>query len=188
LEVHEAHEHIEEAHEHKNKRAALLIVLLAASLAIIEMAGKEAQFESIAENIKASDLYAFYQAKTIRSTVLRTALESAEALSADGGENRQKQLATWKGAIQKLDSDPEKREGRQELLERAKETEAVRDHAIHAYHDYEYGAASLQLAIVMASAAVITEVTALELISAGLGLVGLAFGLLGWLSPDLLKL
>jgi uncharacterized protein DUF4337 len=64
----------------------------------------------------------------------------------------------------------------------------MRDHEIHAYHDFEYGAASLQLAIVMASAAVITELALLEIVSAGLGLVGIAFGLMGWVAPALLNL
>ena len=84
MEVHEAHEHIEKAHHQNNKRAAILIVGLAAALAITEMAGKEAQFASIAHNINTSDTYAFYQAKTIRSTTLQAALQSAELLPNDG--------------------------------------------------------------------------------------------------------
>lgn len=193
MEVHEAHEHIEHAHHQNNKRAAILIVVLAAALAIIEMAGKEAQFASIAHNIQTSDTYAFYQAKTIRSTMVRTATEAAELLTREGVAEselaaREKMVGTWKKAVERLDSDPATKEGRKELLERAKEIEEVRDHEIHAYHDFEYGAASLQLAIVMASAAVITELTALEFISMGLGLIGVAFGLMGWLAPALIDL
>jgi hypothetical protein len=157
------------------------------------MAGKEAQFASIAHNIQTSDTYAFYQAKTIRSTMVRTAAEAAELLPRDGVSEaelaaREKLTTGWKKAIERLDSDPVAKEGRKELLERAKEIEEVRDHEIHAYHDFEYGAASLQLAIVMASAAVITELTALEFISMGLGLVGIAFGLVGWLAPAIVNL
>jgi hypothetical protein len=194
LEIHETTEKIEEAHHRDNKRAAILIIALAAALAIIEMAGKEAQFAALAENINASDTYAFYQAKTIRSTMLQMAVENAALLpadpsaAADQGAARQKQIEVWKATTARLDSDPEKREGRKELLERAKEISTVRDREIHAYHDYEYAAAALQLAIVMASAAVITEFTLLEIISAALGLVGIAMGLVGWLAPALFEL
>ena len=38
------------------------------------------------------------------------------------------------------------------------------------------------------SAAVITELSLLEVVSAGLGLVGLAFAFMGWFAPALLNL
>ena len=193
LEVHEAHEHIEKAHHQNNKRAAILIVGLAAALAITEMAGKEAQFASIAHNINTSDTYAFYQAKTIRSTTLQAALQSAELLPNDGqpetlAASRERQRDAWKKEIERLDTDPAHKEGRKELLEKAKALAELRDHEIHAYHDYEYAAAALQLAIVMASAAVITDLFLLEVISMSLGVVGLGFAAIGWLAPAILSL
>jgi hypothetical protein len=193
LEVHEAHEHIEHAHHQNNKRAAIMIVALAAALAITEMAGKEAQFSSIAHNIDTSDTFAYYQAKTMRSTTLRTAIDAIGLLPDDGWQEkttaaRTKLLESWKATADRLDSDEATHEGRKELLEKAKQLEEMRDHEIHAYHDYEYAAAALQLAIVMASASVITELTFLEIISGGLGLVGLAFGLIGWLAPAIIDL
>ena len=194
MELHETQErieHAERAHHQERKRAALLIIVLAVALAITEMAGKEAQFSSIAYNIESSDIYAFYQAKTIRATFLRTAVESADTLvpeAAERAEARQKQLAAWKGIIDRLDSDPASGEGRKELLERAKALEERRDHEEHAYHHYEFAAAGLQLAIVFASAAVITEVTLLEIISAALGVVAMGLSLLGWFAPAVLRL
>jgi len=185
-ETHERVEHAERAHHQEKKRSALLIICLAVALAIIEMAGKEAQFSSIASNIEGADLYAFYQAKTIRGTVLRTAAEEVGLVARDPAVNddeRQKQVTTWKTAIDRLDSDPATGEGRKELLERARAVERQRDHEMHAYHDLEFSAASLQLAIVIASAAIITEIGLLELASVGLGLIGLCLGLIGWLSP-----
>ncbi len=184
-------EHAQHASHQEKKRAALLIIVLAVALAIIEMAGKEAQFASIAHNILSSDTYAFYQAKTIRATVLRTAVENAEALApADPQRSdvRQKQVGAWKASIDKLDSDPAGGEGRKELLERARILEEQRDQEEHSYHHYEYAAAGLQLAIVLASAAVITEITLLEIISAAIGVVAVALGTFGWLAPALLKL
>jgi hypothetical protein len=192
LELHQTQErieHAERAHHHERKRAALLIIIIAVALALTEMAGKEAQFSSIEHNIGASDLYAFYQAKTIRATVLRTAVESATALTDEQGAGaRDKQVSAWKVAIDRLDSDPASGEGRAQLLLRAKELEKRRDVEIQSYHDFEFGSAALQLAIVIASAAVITEITLLELISLGFLFAGLGLALIGWLSPELVRL
>ena len=57
-----------------------------------------------------------------------------------------------------------------------------------AYHMFEYGSAALQLAIVLAGAAALTSVIWLIFMSIGLGLVGLAFGALGFLAPTLIHL
>jgi hypothetical protein len=191
LEAHETYEKIEEAHQKHNKRAALLIIGLAALLAIAEMAGKHAQTASIAYNIEANDLWAFYQAKTIRSTVLRTAIEEAQLLPADPSpeatEARKKQLAEWHKTADRYESDLTSKEGRKELAERAKTTTELRDHKLTVYHEFEYSSAALQLAIVMASAAIITETILLEIASAVLGLIGLGLALVGWLAPRLIE-
>ena len=192
MEVQEAHEQAEKAHEKHNKRAALIIIGLAAMLAICEMAGKHAQTASIAYNIEANDLWAFYQARTIRSTILRTAIETAELLPADDAPNRaearQKRIAAWQKTADRYESDPSTGEGRKELGDRAKATMELRDHKLAVYHHFEYASAALQLAIVMASAAIITEFVLLEVVSAGLGVVGLAFALVGWFAPMLFHL
>lgn len=192
MEAHETSEQIEAADRKHNKRAALMIIVLAALLAISEMAGKHAQTASIADNIEANDLWAFYQAKTIRSTVLRTAVESARLLPTDNtqetAEARAKQLTAWQRAADRYESDPVSNEGRRELAEHAKAITVLRDEKLNTYHEFEYGSAALQLAIVMASAAVITEFVLLEIVSAALGLIGLALALVGWFAPMLIEL
>jgi hypothetical protein len=188
MDAHETSEQIEQAHHLSNRRAALLIAALAAMLAIAEMAAKHAQNESVTNNIKASDTWAFYQAKTIRGTVLRTAIESAALAPAADPAARDKQIAAWKATADRYESDPASGEGRKELAERAKASEEKRDHELSAFHAFEYGAGALQLAIVMASAAVITGMFALELVAGGLGLLGLGFAILGWMAPTLLHL
>ena len=80
--VHEiAHDAAHEA-AHSTKTEAkfigLLISVLALFLAVSEMVGKAAQTHGLALNIEASDTWNFYQAKTIRQTVLRASLESAK--------------------------------------------------------------------------------------------------------------
>ena len=190
MEIKETQEQIEHAQKH-NKRAALMIIVLAALLAISEMAGKHAQTASIAYNIEANDLWAFYQARTIRSTILRTTSELAELLPADPAperfEARKARVAAWQKTADRYESDPASGEGRKELGDRAKAVTALRDQKLNTYHDFEYSSAALQLAIVMASAAVLTELVLLEDVSAGLGLLGLGLALLGWFAPTLIE-
>src|SRR5205823_13615848 len=75
-----AHESMEQADQAKeasgeNRRIALLIAVIALCLALSETLGKGAQTESIAKNVEAANLWAFFQAKTIRRTVVQTAAE-----------------------------------------------------------------------------------------------------------------
>ena len=49
--------------------------MIALFLAIAETFAKSAQTDQISYNVEASNLWSFYQAKTIRQTTLRTAAE-----------------------------------------------------------------------------------------------------------------
>jgi len=189
----ENHEHLEHtAHgSSSGKRIAILIAVLAAILAVVESGGKAKQTEQLAKNIDASDTYSFYQAKTIRSSLLRTTSAMVEAVVPEALSDARKSqvaatLAKWKEDADRYDSDPKGGEGRKELIEKAKHLTAERDEAAMAYHNFEYGAAALQLSIVLASASVITAMPALAVASIGLGGVGTALGVAGWFAPDLL--
>lgn len=194
MEVHEAHEKIEEAaHGHRNKHIAILIAILAALLAIAEMGGKSAQNTYTAQNIEASNLWAFFQAKTVRMTTVRTATELLAAVAPEGlpsarAQAIEEQIAQWKAIAERYDSEPSTGEGRKQLAERAKASEAERDHALAAYHLFEYSSGAFQLAIVLASASLVTGVTLMSLAAGGLGVIGTLLVLLGWLAPTLLHL
>ena len=54
--------------EGSNKKIALLVAVLAALLAISEMGGKSSQTKALSSHIDASNLWTFFQAKTIRQT------------------------------------------------------------------------------------------------------------------------
>lgn len=176
-----------------NKKIALLISILALVLAFSETLGKGAQTEALSRNIEAANLWTFFQAKTVRSTTLRTAAETLEVEMArdarpDATALRQKRIADWKSTIARYDSEPETQEGRKELAARAKAAEAKRDRSLAAYHNYELASAALQIAIVLASAEIITGVVALIWIASGLGLVGIVFCSLGFFAPTAVHL
>ena len=178
-----AHGHVDPS----NRKVALLISVLALFLAFAETFGKSAQTQGLSSNIEASNLWSFFQAKTIRMTTVRTAAEAAElqlpGASGDAKQALAKRIEDWKKAGARYDSEPETGEGRKELAARAKAAEAKRDRALAAYHHFETASAALQIGIVLASAEVITGVGFLLWASAGLGLVGLAFTLIGFLWP-----
>ncbi len=176
-----------------NRKVALLIAVLAAFLALSETLGKSAQTEALSRNIEASNLWAFFQAKTIRLTTLRTAAESLEvdAALAATPEARaiiDKRVASWKKTAERYDSEPDTQEGRKELAARAKDAEKKRDRALAGYHQYEVASGALQIAIVLASANVITGAVFLLWGALGLGGLGIVFAMIGLLAPTAVHL
>jgi len=73
------HGHAGGEHHGGNKGIALLIALLALVLAFAETLGKSAQTAGLIHHVEASNLWAFFQAKTVRQTTLRTAAELLDA-------------------------------------------------------------------------------------------------------------
>lgn len=172
----------------ESQRIALLISVLALVLAFSETLGKSAQTTAIDKNIEASNMWSFFQAKTIRMTVLRTVAEAAEldlnqvSLPATK-EAIEKRVASWRKTAERYDTEPETQEGRKELAARAKEAEKVRDRSLAAYHHYETASAALQIAIVLASAAIITSMAVLAWVAIGLGVVGMVFCGIAFFAP-----
>jgi plasmid stabilization system protein ParE len=173
-----------ESHGPHDKGIALLISVLALVLAFSETLGKSAQTEALDANIQASNLWSFFQAKTIRQTTLRTAAEQLGALAA--GEAAKKQIETWKQNAERYQSEPETGEGRKELSARAKKAEQRRDRAMTAYHHYELASAAVQIGIVLASASIITAMPVLAWIAGALGAIGAALCVVGFWFPALL--
>src|SRR6478609_998546 len=118
MEALETKEKIEETVERQHEltqsrlRIGLLIAALAALLAIMETGGKSAQTDAVNANLRASNLWAFFQAKTARMTTIRTAAEAANlALSIDlplaTKENIKKQIDAWNAIAARYESEPE---------------------------------------------------------------------------------
>jgi hypothetical protein len=184
-------EHVEHA-AHSNRKIALVIAVLALFLAFSETLGKGAQTAALSANIEASDLWAFFQAKTIRQTVLHTASElkavELASLSDEAAKGAaQKQIAAWTKTADRYESDPQSREGRKELTERARATEERRDVNFAKYENYELASAAFQIGIVLASASVITGMVALVWGAGGLGLIGLMFTGFCIFEPEMLE-
>jgi len=194
----EAHEQLEQAEhtEHAagaNRKIALLIAIMALCLAFSETLGKSANTEAITLNIKASDTWSFFQAKTIRRTVVQAAAEEmkvdlAAASDAAVKAAKAKQIDDWEKTAARYRSEPETREGTTELMERAKEAEHERDTALARYHNYEIASAAFQIGIVLCSAAVITSMVILAWLAGGVAIIGIVFTALGLFAPHAVHL
>jgi hypothetical protein len=195
MSAHESMEHAEHA-EHasgENRKIALLIAVIALCLALSETLGKGAQTEAISKNVEASNLWAFFQAKSIRRTLVQTASDQSRlSLGAMGDDAAraalQKQIDDWQKTAARYRSEPETGEGSEQLAERAKHAEEERDLATAKYHHYELASAAFQIGIVLASATIIAGMIALAWISGLLTLAGIAFTALGVFMPHLLHL
>jgi hypothetical protein len=195
---HEVEHEIKHEHGHKdlldgrNKKIALLIAVIALCLAFSETLGKSAQTGAISHNVEAANLWAFFQAKNIRRTVVLTAAEEmavgAPAASDIVKASMAKQIDTWQKTAARYRSEPDVREGTIELAERAKEAEHKRDTAMARYHHYEVASAAFQIGIVLASAAVITGMLMLTWLAGGLAVAGLGFLAIGLFAPHAVHL
>lgn len=210
-----AHHHVEHAEHtehvaHSNKGIALLIAVIALFLAFSETLGKSAQTAALSYNVEASNLWAFYQAKTIRQTTLQAAAEvlKIERLKT-GGESASDAVKTALGqrieflekTASRYETEPKEREvrkevdpnppygeGRRELMALALAAEKRRDTAMERYHHYEIASAAFQIGIVLCSAAVVTAMIVLAYIAAGLAIAGLAFTGIGLFAPHAVHL
>ena len=183
-----------------NKQIAIFISIIALFLAIAETLAKSAQTDQISYNVEASNLWSFYQAKTIRQTTLRTAAEQMSidvALAKDPAvksllDNRVKQWTETANRYQKEPKTGPKGEnlgeGRDELQLRAIDFTKKRDVAADKYHLFEIASAMFQVALVLTSVYLLTH--AVLMLWCSVGLCGLGFALMaaGFFKPDILHL
>jgi hypothetical protein len=188
----EATEAAVEAKE-KDRTVALIISILALLLALAEAGAKQAQHLSMEMNIEASDLFNFYQAKRIRSTVVETAAEALEAqrtmlTDPTAQEAVEKQIGDFRATVARFERDPKKPEDSLDTIqERANVAVEARELANHRLERYELGSGLAQIAIVLASAAIITGMTMLVWLSVALGMIGAFLLGLGFFAPTVLS-
>jgi len=173
---------------HRDRLIAVYIGSLAVLLAICGVGAGNAMKDATARNIEASNTWAFFQAKNIRRHELR--LQTAEfevmlAAQPDLPEAARKlideKIAAYKHDEARLSSEPDTGEGLKELLVKGKALEKERDTAMLKDPFFDYGQALLQIAIVLASVAIIAGGNSLLIMSGLLAALGAASTLNGFL-------
>lgn len=190
-EIHEERAENEAADTFRN-RAALLIALLAAVLAVGGLGGGNATDDMIGSNIKASDTWAFYQAKNVRQTMYEIEAEKLKAQLAAGTiapaerPSAEARLKDYEATVARYDSEPDpsdssKGEGKKELSAQAKSYEAAFDEASARDNNFDLAEVALQLALVLGSVAILAVNRWILGLSLALGVVGLLLTLNGFL-------
>jgi hypothetical protein len=163
----------------QQNRSALTISILAMVLAIASLGGSNAMKEATQENILAANAYAFYQAKNIRQTTYKLAANDLELqlarepnMNAAAKAMFEKKIEDYKNTAARYESEPETKEGKKELMVRAKEHEAIRDHAMRQDPWFDYAEGALQIAIVLLSVSIVAGIPALYWAGTLLGALG----------------
>lgn len=165
--------------DRRDKLIGVYIGILAVMLAICSMGGNNAQTDATHRNIEAANNWSFFQSKNLRRNELRLQIDEFELkLATDGTlseEARQKisaKIAEYRATENRLTSEPDKKEGLDELFIKGKELEAQRDVAFKRGPYFDYGGALIQIAIVLASVAIISGGNLLLFASFMLGALG----------------
>jgi hypothetical protein len=175
----------DEANEQKHdKWIAILIAILAVLVAISETGNNDSMKIAQQAGIQVNDNYAFYQAKLIRQSQLKLASDQLELKMQEQpnlAEPARKLLETKKADYDKEITRLEfnRRNGRKELLARAENCENLRNIALAQHPFFDYSGAILQIAIVLASASIVTGARLLLGASGAVGLFGILLFLNG---------
>lgn len=161
------------------QRAAVAIAFFAMMLAITGLGGNNATKEALNSNIMASNYWNFFQAKNMRQTAFVLAADQFDlawandpALSPEVKAKLKEKLDAYRKTVARYESEPDTREGKKELIQRAKEYEAARDHALKQDPYFDYAEALLQIAIVLISVAIIADLVWLSFFGGAIGLIG----------------
>ena len=156
------HEHAAQTHDPFNMRVALSSALLAVFAAIAALMAGHHSNEAMIERLKASDGWAYYQAKGIKAAVLQTRIEIVSAL---GKQKSPDDLA-------KLDDY--KRE-QDEISEKSKEQELASEHHLVVHQIFARSVTFFQVAIATAAISVLTRRKRFWWVGLGFGFIGVLF-------------
>ena len=173
----ERHEHLKHnPNDGHGKRAALVIGILACTLALCEVAERSSQNGYLSHNIGASNEFAFYQARQNRALILTQTATIMGALPAT--PETQKTIASAEAEAKRLLEDSDRGNGAKQILARANAETHERDHDLHKYEWYEIVTSTLQIAIVLASVSVVTQLASVLFVGIGIGAVAAVLGIL----------
>jgi hypothetical protein len=153
------------------RRAAMLIAILAAAAVVGEMSANDAQTHYLAAHIGASDMWAQYQAKSIRRSLFA---ESAEIITALHGDQAKVDQARQDAARMQSEAG---HDGMAELSTRAAALEHERDEELRRHQGEERGVRGLQIGIVLCSLYVVTRLRFLLIGGGVLGVVASLYAL-----------
>ena len=166
------HENIHEQAEHSRERWIMMVALTAALLAVLAavsalMAGHHAN-EATIEQIKASDQWAYYQAKGIKSSVLESKIEILQKMGMKTDEKDEEKIKEYKKEQTEIDKE-------------ARELQESSQHHLDLHHGIAQSVTIFQISIAVCAIAVLTKKKMLWYGSMILGIIGAVMLLMAFL-------
>ena len=153
----------------RERMIGVYIGILVVLLALCTLGGGNSTKDATLKNIEASNTWGFFQAKNMRRHVLRLQADDLElrlatetGLTDAGKDAIRAKIKAYKDQDDALTKGPEGLDG---LFTKGKALEAERDVAMKRDPYFDYGTAFLQIAIVLASVAIVTDGTVVLLAS-----------------------
>jgi energy-coupling factor transporter transmembrane protein EcfT len=159
-------------------KAGLVIVIMALFMAITTYFSNMHSGAGMKNMLKATDTYAFFQSKSIKQAIAEGQRDDYIAR----GEKAKAEALQKK--IDRYESDPEKGEGKKELLAKAQAFEKARDEAAKHGPWLTFASMAFQLAIVLLSASILSVNNKMYKISevvAVIGIILLSQGIWLWM-------
>jgi hypothetical protein len=139
-------EHVHHAHEPFDKVVAASMAIIAALLAIVSVLGQHFNTEELLFQGRASDEWAYYQAKDIRRFTAEATRDMLSELKQSAGSK-----ATYDQAAKRYRSDAD------EVQDKARELERERDLSGRRASRFHFGEILLEIAIVFSSLSILTK-------------------------------
>jgi hypothetical protein len=160
------HEHMEHHAEESGERwvmgVALSSALLAAFAAVTALLAGFHANEAMIQRIKASDQWSYYQAKGIKSAVIRSKIETLKALKHPVGEDDQKKVEQYK-------------EDQEKISENAKKFEEDSEDHLKRHETLAHAVTLFQVAIAVGAISALTRRKIFWFVSMAFGSIGLVF-------------
>ena len=168
------HEKMEEAAEENRaerkwiSRVAVSSAILAVAAAITALLASHHSDEAILEQMKATDTWSYYQAKSIKLEILNGNLEQASSDGKPIAPERRAKVDEYRTEMANIKSDGDEMEA------------SSAAHMVH-HVSLARGVTAFQIAIAMGAIAVLARRPRLWFVSLGLGILGVVFMILGLL-------
>ena len=162
-----------DTHDPFVKRIALAVAIYAVILAVAGAGGKHASKDMISEQILASNTWARYQAKVIREAIYTSDLEKYQFERERGGLTPEAEAGLAKSSERVRGKIEQYRKEKEELTNEAEGHQKARDAAHRRDVYFDYAELFLQIAIVLASVAMLAKARWAFLTSVALVAVGI---------------
>lgn len=165
--------------ETRDRWIGVFIGVVAMFMAVTTMLGNNATKDATRLNIEASNTWAFFQAKNLRRQLIRLQADQLEmdlstntALPEATRAAYRARAAEYRALEKRLTTEPERREGLDELFAKGKQLEAERDLALKKDPYFDWAQTLLQISIVLATVCLITGTLWLLYVSGAMFVAG----------------